>query len=82
MGPNRAWRRHPVLSTLDDDNVFDALSALQHKHDVARNVLKVKIQDILGDETPVWLKKAGRSGLKKLVGSFQQSPELMAAVKE
>jgi Putative transposase DNA-binding domain len=83
MGPNRAWRRHPILSTLEGDNVFDALSALQHKQDAAKDVLKIKIQDILGEETPVWLKKAGRSGLKKLEELFpQHSPELTAAIEQ
>jgi hypothetical protein len=83
MGPNRAWRRHPILSTLEGANVFDALSALQHKQDMAKDLLKIAIQDILGKETPIWLKKAGRSGLKKLVELFpQQSPELVAAIEQ
>ena len=83
MGPNRDWRRHPILSTLEGDNVFDALSALQHKQDVAKDVLKIKIQEILGEDTPFWLKKAGRSGLKKLVELFpQHSPELITAIEQ
>ena len=83
IGPNRAWRRHPLLSTLEGNNVFDALRALQQKQDAAKDVLKVKIQDILGEDTPVWLKKAGRSGLKKLAELFpQHSPELITAIEQ
>lgn len=82
MGPDRAWRRHPNLSSLEGDNVFDALSALQRTQDAAKDVLKIKIQDILGEETPVWLKKAGRSGLKRLMNLFPQSTQLIAAIEQ
>lgn len=82
MGPDRAWRRHPILSTLEGNNVFDALSALQRMRDGAKDVLKAKIRDILGKETPVWLNRAGRSGLKRLVELFPQSIELTAAFEQ
>ena len=83
MGPSRDWRRHPILSTLEGDNVFDALSALQRKQDAAKDVLKIKVQEILGEDTPFWLKKAGRSGLKRLLELFpQQSPELITAIAQ
>ena len=82
MGRDRAWRRHPILSSLEGDNVFDALSALQRAQDAAKDGLKIKVQDILGEETPVWLKKAGRSGLKRLMDLFPQNTELIAAIEQ
>jgi transposase len=83
MGPDRTWRRHPILRTLEGDNSFDALSRWQRKQDAAKNVLKIKIQDILAEQTPVWLKEAGRSGIRKLLELFpQHSPELIAAIEQ
>jgi hypothetical protein len=83
MGPNRSWRRHPILNMLEGDNVFDALSALQHKQDTALEFLKLQIRDILGEDTPTGLKMSGRSGLKKMFELFpQKSPELIAVIEE
>jgi hypothetical protein len=72
FGPGKHLRRHtadylPNWKPGDEiPNAIDLREILRSRMDKVKDEAKNKIQEVLGDETPVWIKKVGRRGMLKM----------------
>jgi len=82
MGPTR-WEKRNITRLFPDwkpgdgiPNALEIRTALQTRRDYFKDTAKILLRKHLGEKTPAWLEKAGRSGLLRLKEEFKDDVDV------
>ena len=88
LGPTR-WEKHHITALHPEwkpgeeiPGIIETRMALAARSDYFKNTAKILLRKHLGERTPVWLDKAGSSGLHKVAIEFMDDPTVLEIVND